>query len=229
MIPIFIGSDPRQGDADRTLEYSIRKHSSEPVEFFYLRNDSNSLGDWGVTRPLDKWGTCFSVFRMVVPWLTAAPYAIYLDSDMLVLGDIAELFAHRRHGKAIVTSSKRSEVMVMDTMAVHAAIKEQLGVKTMADMRESKYKLVHYRRALAKAGVADYSLPAEWNHMDQLLPDTKLLHFTNMRTQPWKPWPEYLEYEEHRDPKAVELWKTYELESRQPSTSAGSSTPTART
>jgi hypothetical protein len=41
MLKIFIGTSPNQDDelAEKVLEYSLRKHSSEPLEIIFMRNN----------------------------------------------------------------------------------------------------------------------------------------------------------------------------------------------
>jgi len=57
------------------------------------------------------------------------------------------------------------------------------------------------------------TIPGEWNCCDGLRQGAKLIHWTNMETQPWKPWPERFSYTRaHRDPKAYDLFFKLEEE-----------------
>ena len=90
---------------------------------------------------------------------------IYLDCDMIVLGDIAELWSYRRSGKFVCMQDGSTEVAVID------------GV--------SKLPLI----------------PREWNVEDRIEKGMKLLHFTDLKCQPW--------FYDHPNPEAVEIWKQY--------------------
>ena len=210
-IRIYVGSDQRQEPAERTLEYSIRKHSSQPVEVTFMRAGEGAFKDWNTGQDgkpgwkRGRWPTNFSNFRLAVAELAGwEGHAIYLDSDMLVLGDVAELFQYRE-GAYTTTNRKRSEVAVIDCAGMKG------HVPSLKALMLSEKSLGQYRNALHQAGILTTGIPPEWNVLDQVTPN---MHFTDMRTQPWKPWPERFEYPDHPCPKAVDLWNRYEKESR---------------
>ncbi len=70
------------------LDYSIRKHASVPVRVI-------PMVDFAVPRPRDQRNrprTGFSFSRFLIPALAGhRGRAVYMDSDMLVFGDVAEL------------------------------------------------------------------------------------------------------------------------------------------
>src|SRR3954451_5303347 len=82
---IFVGTDDSQIVAHEVLEYSIRKHTSRPVEFVPMHNIDLPLPRDPAQRPR----TGFSFYRFLIPSLCGFKgRAIYLDADMLVLSDI---------------------------------------------------------------------------------------------------------------------------------------------
>ena len=85
MLRVFIGYDPRQPVAANVLADSIVMHASKPVSITAL-----SLK----TLPIKRRGlTVFTFSRFLVPWLCQFKgRALFLDADMVVTGDIAELF-----------------------------------------------------------------------------------------------------------------------------------------
>ena len=85
---IFIGFDSREAECSDILAYSLRAHSSIPLDIRYL--DLRQL-DFNRTRdPLQS--TEFTYTRFLVPHLCGYQgKAIFMDCDMLCLGDIAEL------------------------------------------------------------------------------------------------------------------------------------------
>ena len=89
MINVFIGYDPNEILAYHVLCHSILTRTSEPVTICPI--NINSIPEY--TRPRDpKQSTEFSFSRFLVPWLMGYQGdAIFMDCDMLVLGDIADL------------------------------------------------------------------------------------------------------------------------------------------
>lgn len=83
---IFIGYDSRQPIAYSVLQHSIISRSSKPVQITPL-----ILGQL----PIEKRGlTEFTYSRFLVPWLcNYEGKALFLDADMLCLGDIGEVFS----------------------------------------------------------------------------------------------------------------------------------------
>jgi hypothetical protein len=94
MFKVFIGADPRQTVSLTTLMHSIVKHSKSPVSLTPLVIQ---------TLPMKREGlTPFTWSRFLVPYLcNYQGFALFLDADMLVRGDITELFAHADGEKAV--------------------------------------------------------------------------------------------------------------------------------
>lgn len=82
---VFIGADSRQAIAANVLAHSISTRSSVPVSITMLRLEQLPIIRRGLTE--------FTFTRYLVPWLCGYEgRALFLDADMLVLGNIAELF-----------------------------------------------------------------------------------------------------------------------------------------
>lgn len=92
MIPIkiFIGYDPREAAAYHVACQSIIEHASHPVAFYPLAQN---------VLPLDSkrdGSNGFMAARFLVPMLcNYEGWAIYLDGDMVIMEDIAELWAYK--------------------------------------------------------------------------------------------------------------------------------------
>ncbi len=101
VIPVFIGWDKRETIAYHVLAHSIIKRSSRPVAITPL-NRENLKGHY--TRPRgEKDSTDFSKSRFIVPHLMGYQgWAIFMDCDMLCLGDIAELWEQRDSRYAVM-------------------------------------------------------------------------------------------------------------------------------
>jgi hypothetical protein len=90
-IKIFIGYDHRESIAWHTLTHSILRQSSVPVAIIPLALSSLS---GLMSRPRDpKQSNDFSFSRFLVPYLSGYQgFALFLDCDMMLRTDIAELF-----------------------------------------------------------------------------------------------------------------------------------------
>ena len=94
MINCFIGYDSKEKVAFNTLAYSILRNSTKPVSItpIYLPN----LRDDFVRERNNLSSTEFSFSRFIVPHLmNYKGWAVFMDCDQLMLGDIAELWRLR--------------------------------------------------------------------------------------------------------------------------------------
>jgi hypothetical protein len=182
-----VGAHETEQLAYKVLGYSIRRHTTLPVE---MRTIDNSLAP----APKDDRFlpyTNFSYGRFAIP--SEAGYqgrAIYMDSDMLVFGDIAEIWEMPFDGAKIlvekVTEKTRGKgrltaVMVMDCSALHwdvAEITGRLGI-------DYDYEGLMSVLPLLEEGDLQDRLPEGWNSLDEVTDETRLLHYTRIKTQPW--------------------------------------------
>jgi len=94
MIHIFIGYDSKEKVAFNTLSYSILKRSTKPVAItpIYL----NNIKDDFVRERNNLSSTEFSFSRFIIPHLmNYRGWALFMDCDMLMKADIAELWRLR--------------------------------------------------------------------------------------------------------------------------------------
>src|SRR5690606_14692 len=116
--------------------------------------------------------TGFTNLRYIIPELCGyRGYAIYLDVDMLVLADIAELWSYRQVGAWVQLEDGASEVAVIDC-AAHTHLPPM--------------KHIHHwhKSELARAVKSVDAIPLCWNVEDKTEPGMKLLHFTDLKRQP---------------------------------------------
>jgi hypothetical protein len=150
MIRVFIGSHKKFERVEPVIEYSIRKHASEPVEINIMRPEYYDCTDSGCTG--------FSLIRWEIPRIcNYEGYAIYLDVDMILMSDIKELWDMRTPKSNLRMIDGANEVMVTDCS---------------------------YRSPSFNA------IPKEWNCEDYDYPnwkleEAKLIHFTDLKSQPW--------------------------------------------
>lgn len=221
MITVYVGSDssPRAKPAERVLEHSIRKHCSDAVQIHWMRAGKKPW-DWGLRVGVDKrTHTPFTPFRFAIPWVHVGRKVIYLDVDMMVLGDLAELWSmpvpptqpwlcsvpQEYRGKM----KHKTEVSVINV----AALRQSLWYPPLHKIQEHAYTASQMASLMRHHQALDESIPIEWNCLDGqgFVPGkTKLVHFTAMGTQPWKPYPERFDYSKpHPCPEVVELWQQY--------------------
>jgi lipopolysaccharide biosynthesis glycosyltransferase len=88
-IPVYIGYDPREAIAYHTCANSVIRNSSRPVAIIPVA--LNLFRDYSETH--NDGSNHFIYTRFLVPHLQDyAGHAIFIDGDMIVRGDIAELW-----------------------------------------------------------------------------------------------------------------------------------------
>ena len=101
MIKVFIGYDPREAVACSVLAHSIHARASVPVCIAPLMLSELKGLMTRERHPLQS--TDFSFSRFLTPYLSDyAGWSIFMDCDMLVLDDIARLYALRDERYAVM-------------------------------------------------------------------------------------------------------------------------------
>lgn len=102
---VYIGWDPREAEAYKVAEYSLRRRASGPVVVTPIELARNEA--WGLmTRPWHMKGgnlwdpislapasTEFAISRFLTPLLAQTGWSLFVDCDMLFLDDVYRLFA----------------------------------------------------------------------------------------------------------------------------------------
>lgn len=134
MIRVFVGTaGGEDAESQAVLEYTLRAHASEPLDITWLVADET----WNTS----GWATPFSGLRWAVPALcNNEGKAIYLDSDMLLLGDIAELWNQEIPAGCVGLAKGegrkfRTCVMLMDCKALGFRLPPLREIKRRADGR----------------------------------------------------------------------------------------------
>ncbi|HEX8234181.1 MAG TPA: glycosyltransferase [Caulobacteraceae bacterium] len=196
-IDVFVGTDRSQLLAVGVLEHSIQRHTGERVRVC-------PLIDLDLPEPRDlRQGsrTNFSFARFAIPELKHYQgRAIYLDADMLVFRDIAELWSLPFDGATVVIQEELPETVVKTAKAGAPAKRiKQTAVmlidceKARWDVREIvagldgryTYEQLMYELCILPESEIRYGVPFAWNSLEHHDPDTRLLHYTDMDTQPW--------------------------------------------
>jgi hypothetical protein len=166
MLRVFIGTDPRQPIAWNVLSDSIVRHASVPVAITPL-----SLKTLPITR---RSLTEFTFSRFLVPYLCDFKgTALFLDADMVVTGDIAELFACADGKSSVQVNKDQAKFEWPSAMLFNC---EHCSALTPEYVEDRSNQLFDF--AWAKS-VGEF--PAEWNHCISYAPprmDAKLYHWT---------------------------------------------------
>lgn len=191
-IPIFIGYDPREAIAYHTCVNSIIRNSSQPVAIVPVA--LNLFQDYSETHT--DGSNHFIYTRFLVPYLMQHEgWAIFIDGDMIVRGDISELWNLRELDK---------DVMVVKHDYKTRRTEKYLGAKNEDYPRKNWSSVIlwncnsHPNRRLTPEFVQRATgaelhrfswledrrigeLPKEWNWLPDEYgsnPDAKLLHYT---------------------------------------------------
>lgn len=185
-IQVFIGYDPREAVCYHVCQQSILDNTKHPVCFFPVtgerRDGSND----------------FVYERFLVPWkMGFMGHAIFMDGDMVVRGDIADLWEHRLYGKVGVQVVKHADYETKHPV-------KYLGYPNASYPRKNWSSVMLWNcafypnRILTPGFVAKQSgsflhrfqwlkdeqigtLPPEWNRLvleQPIAREDKLLHFT---------------------------------------------------
>lgn len=205
MIKIFVGTSSNGEDtvAEKTLEYSLRKHSSEELEVIFMRNNDSYMGAFNSS----TWATPFTNLRWTIPeYCNFTGRAIYMDVDQLNLRDISELYHIDLQGKPFASREDRLCVMVIDCEAIQPLLQPVSVIKNFSNYGNSIYW------DIVKKG---RHFDTRWNCLDgedRAISDIWHLHFTSMPTQPWKPaWFRGIP-KPHWRQDLVDLWTQYKIE-----------------
>ena len=173
MLKVFVGTDPQCGLSDRVLENGIRKHASTDLEITWMRagdpgfevGESADGSTWNIGRPAGQWfsgrgwRTDFSWFRFAVPELAGkSGRALYLETDMIVLDDLAKLW-DLPQTKPVMGSGGRYDILMFDCQAVA----EVSWWPDLQRMKRDGLDLGFYHPQLDADGLVDlFGIPEEW-------------------------------------------------------------------
>jgi lipopolysaccharide biosynthesis glycosyltransferase len=211
MLRIFIGWDSRFPEPADVLRYSLLKHATIPLDIQYLKLDELKL-----RRPHDPLAsTEFTYSRFLVPHLCGfRGTALFLDNDMLCLGDVREIAdldmrsltlrvvqhdyqptnAIKMYGCPQTSYPRKnwSSMMLMNCAKLKLWAKETVETQTGA--------YLHRFQDIPDAEIGE--LPKTWNTLDWMDATTKLIHYTN-----GGPW-----FEQYRNHPHAEIWFQYRAE-----------------
>lgn len=204
---VVIHTNDSQIVAARVGAHSLKARSKSPDRFdvrvlrleetphLYKRNNQRFTW-WEGDRP-SVWRRrdlqSFAMLRRMVPAVLGFQgRALLLDPDVFAVGDVYELLSRDMQGKAIVCA-RRAQRREGRELYVSAVMLLDCGKLThwqwerdVDDIFRGALKLGPWLSLLDEPSEHIGPLEEEWNHCDTLTEKTKLLHNTEIITQPWK-------------------------------------------
>jgi hypothetical protein len=195
-VRIFVGVSGNDEDLEFqvVLHYSLEKHASEPIDLTWMRLSRDPSSFW-YSDPqkkrgwrTDRWATPFSALRWGIP--AACNFqgkAIYMDVDMIAMADIAELWNQEITTGAMLAKPEAICVTMYDCAKI------QRYLPPIERIKEPRQYLEVRRSVLRNGCVQRYK--GNWNCLDLRKdnggeyrdlhdPEIKVLHFTQIPTQP---------------------------------------------
>lgn len=210
---IFMGYDPAEAEAYRVAVSSIKRHASRPVEVTPLSTERLTAAGL-LDRPVDTRGglfdlrsgapmaTQFANSRFLTPLLAQSGLALFMDCDVVVLGDVFELesLADRRYAVQVVkhTHTPKAATKMGGAPQTRYPRKNWSSVMlfncehpanrrlSLHDVSARPGRDLHAFYWLNDDEIGE--LPARWNWLVgemQRPANTRLAHFTN--GGPWLP------------------------------------------
>ncbi|MBD2338958.1 glycosyl transferase [Calothrix sp. FACHB-156] len=203
-IKVFIGSGEASLLERKVLIYSLHKFTQRPLDIYVFNGTHNAL-EFNDQEPFlipislrAKYRnvTEFSLYRYLIPQLcNYQGKAIYLDSDMVCLADIGELFDTPVDNLDFLSKQdtythlgeKMWGLSVMLINCEHC----QFNLENICDeLDQNLYTFTDFScmspRFLKYHAYKIAPLDTQWNVFDYWDNQTKLIHYTNLYTQPWK-------------------------------------------
>jgi lipopolysaccharide biosynthesis glycosyltransferase len=209
---VFIGYDPREAVAFSVLAHSIHVRASEPVSVIPLMLSELKGVFTRERHPLQS--TDFAFSRFLTPYLSGYEgWSVFMDCDMLVLDDIANLWRLRDERYAVMVvkhdhqpresvkfldqpqtaypKKNWSSVMLFNNARCRALTPEYVNAASGLELHQFKW--------LADEGLIG-ELPRTWNHLVgyyRPTPGASLVHYT--LGGPY--------FDEYRDCEYAEEWR----------------------
>jgi lipopolysaccharide biosynthesis glycosyltransferase len=203
-IRVFIGSGEASAIERKVLIYSIKKNTVKDVDICVFNGTHDALEK--NEEPPERINmslrakyrnfTEFSNYRFLIPKLcNYEGRAIFMDSDTICIGDLGELFFQDMKGNDLLAKKNAygnlgKQRWGLSVMLIDCA-RCKFDLETYLDeVEEEKYSYTDFHQLSPefqnyhpfKVGELD---PA-WNDFDHYDGNTKVIHYTNLYSQPWK-------------------------------------------
>lgn len=195
MLKVFIGYDERQPVSFTVLAQSIISQSSEPISIIPLKLSQLPIKRYGLTP--------FTFSRFLVPFLCDYEgVALFLDVDIVLNGDISQLFKMADPEYAIQVSKNEHKFEWASVMLFNCAHPSN---KALTPENIETHQDLHRIGWLKPEEIGD--LPREWNQLVgyDSPKEAKLIHYTQgvpaypetvecEHSEIWHKWHQYSNY-----------------------------------
>lgn len=202
---VFIQSNDKQHLGAVIAEYALRRNSRhndkfdirvmnyDDFPFLHEHEGRHYLRDGGKRLWVRDDLQSFTPTRFLPPQLmNYTGRAVVIDPDVFARADIWELLSRDMRGHAILCRPKSgskgrhgclaTSVMLLDNAKLaHWKVEEQFDAMFRFERDYMKWVCLKYEDP-ETIGLFE----PEWNDFDHLTPQTKMLHTTKRKTQPWK-------------------------------------------
>jgi hypothetical protein len=200
---IFIHTNEKQVVGALVSKYSFERFASDKAAFdvklihtrdyrFLTAHEGQTYLRGGLKR---EWRNddlqSFTVLRFMPPELMGyAGRSIVVDPDVFCVADVMQLLKRDMEGKAIMArrrgagSAKNyaSSVMLLD----NAKLRHWQVAQNFAEMFAGKRDYSDWIDLKLEPADSIGVIESTWNDFDRLTPETRFIHNTHRRTQPWK-------------------------------------------
>jgi hypothetical protein len=201
---VFIQANARQMLGAKISALSYKKASNRPDSFDVrimdaadyprLMRSGQSILRAGHVREWDPDDLqSFTPLRFAPPSLMQFQgRAVVTDPDCFGVGDVAELFDRDMGGKAIMAvprpgHNRRNDYIATSVMLLDCGkLKHWDFDQQLDDLFAHRFDYIDWIELKREEPATIGLLEPEWNDFDRLTPETKILHTTKRRTQPWK-------------------------------------------
>ena len=201
---VFIQANARQMLGAKISALSYKKASARPdsfnvriidaAEYPRLMANGQSILRGGHVRAWDPDDLqSFTPLRFAPPKMMGwKGKAVVTDPDCFGVGDIADLFDRDMGGKAVMAvprpgHNKRNDYVATSVMLLdNSKLKHWDIDQDLDDLFAQRFDYIDWIELKREDPATIGFLEPEWNDFDRLTANTKILHTTKRRTQPWK-------------------------------------------
>jgi hypothetical protein len=193
MVGAIVGRHALERNSTEPDSFDVRIIAREEFDFFdaFEGRRFRRAGTWRVWHNNDL--QSFTPLRFMPPELMGYEHrAVVTDPDVFAVGDVNELFQRDMQGKAVLARPRpghnnRDDYMATSVMLLDCGKLKHWDVQAWFEKMFSDE--LDYEDWIVLATEPRDSIGAledHWNDLDRLTPETRLLHTTKRRTQPWK-------------------------------------------
>lgn len=135
--------------------------------------------------------TSFTMARLFIPLFYTDDKIVVIDSDVIVYDHLSGIFENESKPGIYVRSAYASDEWATSVIGWHITpqVREMLpNYRRLIESEEFSWdeKIYLKKNFLNAIGIPLNRMSKSWNSFDKVTSKTKLVHFTNLATQPWK-------------------------------------------